>query len=199
MVVGGALYEYQPSFILGFHGCDASTGEKILSGAEVHLRKSEKVYDWLGSGIYFWEGSLARAWEWANAKRDEGTITTPFVLGAIIDLRHCLDLFDRGSMDPVKQAYGALKNSMTAAAIPMPKNVGLTPDKGGRLLDCAVMNLLHTMRADKKQEHYDSVRGPFLEGRRVYRGSGFRSHNHIQICVRETACIKGYFRPINDA
>ncbi len=198
-MVDGALYEYQPSFILGFHGCDEAVGEGILAGKMKHLKPSEKVYDWLGSGIYFWEGSLARAWEWAHAKHAEGKIAKPFVVGAIIDLGHCLDLFDRGAVDHVKQAHVALKQSMKASGRPMPKNVGPTPDKGGRLLDCAVMNLLHTLRADKKQPRFDSVRGPFLEGKRIYAGAGFRSHNHIQICVRETACIKGYFRPIDGA
>lgn len=90
----GSIYEYQPSFILGFHGCDKEVGESILSGAKKHLRPSEKKWDWLGHGIYFWEGNLARAWEWAADREKEGKIKTPFVLGAIIDLRHCLDLFD---------------------------------------------------------------------------------------------------------
>ena len=61
----GSIYEYQPSFILGFHGCDKEVGESILSGAKKHLKPSEKKWDWLGHGIYFWEGNLARAWEWA--------------------------------------------------------------------------------------------------------------------------------------
>jgi hypothetical protein len=33
-------YEYQPSFILGFHGCDKSVGENIISGKSQHLSVS---------------------------------------------------------------------------------------------------------------------------------------------------------------
>lgn len=41
------------------------------------------------------------------------------------------------------------------------------------------------------------LRGP--EGDAVnhgINGRGFRSHNHIQLCIRSESSIKGYFRPI---
>jgi len=192
----GSVYEYQPSFILGFHGCDKSTADKILSGQEPHLKPSEKAYDWLGHGSYFWEGNLTRAWEWAYARKAEGKIAEPSVLGAIIDLRHCLDLFDLQAMNQVKEAHAALVAMFAKTENPLPTNVGNTPDKAGRMLDCAVLNALHELRDVNDQQCYDSVRGPFLEGDPIYDGAGFRSHSHIQICVRSNACIKGYFQPI---
>jgi hypothetical protein len=33
-----STYEYQPSFVLGFHGCDATVGESLLSGQTKHLK-----------------------------------------------------------------------------------------------------------------------------------------------------------------
>ena len=196
MALDTSLYEYQPSFILGFHGCAQTTGASLLRGSESHLKWSEKKYDWLGHGIYFWEGNLARAWEWAHARQAEGKIETPFVLGAIIDLRHCLDLFDLASMRLVQAAHQAAQAAFDRDGEALPVNVGHTPDKAGRALDCVVMNMLHQVRDDRNLPAFDSVRGPFLEGETIYPDAGFRSHSHIQICVRETACIKGYFRPI---
>ena len=195
----GSVYEYQPSFILGFHGCQKSVGEAILSGKERHLKPSEKKWDWLGHGIYFWEGNLTRAWEWARARQAEGKIDEPFVIGAIIDLRHCLDLFDRETMRQVAITHKSLTHAFRKINQPMPQNTGPTPDKAGRQLDCLVMNALHSIRGESGQQPYDSVRGPFLEGEPIYAGAGFRSHSHIQICLRSTACIKGYFRPIGQA
>ena len=192
----GSVYEYQPSFILGFHGCERAVGEAILAGQEPHLKPSEKKWDWLGHGIYFWEGNLARAWEWANARQAEGKIDEPFVLGAIIDLRHCLDLFDREAMRQVNATYSSLVDLFARTDRVMPQNTGPTPDKAGRKLDCLVMNTLHAIRDASGQQAYDSVRGPFLEGEPIYEGAGFRSQSHIQICVRTTGGIKGYFRPI---
>jgi hypothetical protein len=191
-----SVYEYQPSFILGFHGCNKSVGEDILSDQKLHLRPSEESYDWLGSGIYFWEGSVARAWEWANAKQVEGKIQEAFVVGAIINLGRCFDLFDSNAMAQLVPVHQAVIQSAKQNGDPVPKNVGPKPDKGGRKLDCAVLNMLHTLREGSALPAFDSVRGPFLEGKPIYRGAGFRSHSHIQICVRNEACIKGYFRPI---
>lgn len=54
MVNVWSTYEYQPSFVLGFHGCEKRVAEKILNGKEPHLLRSEKKHDWLGHGIYFW-------------------------------------------------------------------------------------------------------------------------------------------------
>jgi hypothetical protein len=102
MMEGWSAYEFQPSFILGFHGCKKATGEAILRGDEPHLKWSEKDYDWLGSGIYFWEGDPYRAMAWAEDYKTSGRIEEPFVLGAIIDLKHCLDLFNHDSLRQVK-------------------------------------------------------------------------------------------------
>lgn len=54
----------QPSFVLGYHGCDKEVGERILGG-EPMVASVEK-YDWLGSGIYFWESDPLRARDWAE-------------------------------------------------------------------------------------------------------------------------------------
>ena len=42
---------------------------------------------------------------------------------------------------------------------------------------------------------YDSVRSSFLEGQELYPNAGFREKNHIQICVCNKNCIKGFFMP----
>lgn len=192
----GSVYEYQPSFILGFHGCDRSVGEGILSGEKTHLNASEKEWDWLGKGIYFWEGSVARAFEWAQDRKAQGKIKEPFVLGAVIDLRHCLDLFDREAMRLVAATHKGAVKSLKLAGKPVPSNSGKTPDLANRKLDCMVLNAVHEMRAGAGLQPFDSVRGPFLEGKPIYPKAGFRSHSHIQICVCNRDCIKGYFRPI---
>ena len=50
------------ALVLGYHGCDREVGERILGGGG-HLQPSENDYDWLGSGIYFWEDNPRRALE----------------------------------------------------------------------------------------------------------------------------------------
>jgi hypothetical protein len=196
MPVAWSAYEYQPSFVLGFHGCDKAVGEKILRDGG-HLQHSVQKWDWLGHGVYFWEGNPSRAMSWAMQRKKDGKIKTPFVLGAIIDLRRCLDLFDQHGLAQVKEAHRMYVKLSEIAGTEVAKNVGKTPDKAGRGLDCAVMNTLHAYRISREEPSYDSVRGPFLEGTPIYPDAGFLSDNHIQLCVRDTDCIKGYFRPLH--
>jgi hypothetical protein len=81
----------------------------------------------------------------------------------------------------------------------MPRNRG-GADALLRELDCAVINHLHQVRASARTplQPFDSVKGVFLEGGQIYEGSGFFSKTHIQICIRNLACIKGVFRVPED-
>jgi hypothetical protein len=63
-----------------------------------------------------------------------------------------------------------------------------------RNLDCAVIEMIHACREDANERKFDSVRAMFPEGKSIYKDSGFLDRSHIQICVRNPNCIKGYFR-----
>ena len=78
----------------------------------------------------------------------------------------------------------------------MPINKGGN-DRLHRELDCASIESLHTSMKKKRIPEFDSVRGVFWEGEDIYPTAGFKEKNHIQICVRDVNCIKGYFLPIN--
>jgi hypothetical protein len=191
-----SLYQRPPAFVLGFHGCDKSIGEAILQGKRKHLTPSSNNYDWLGPGIYFWESNPQRALEFALKARGtpvltKGTITKPFVIGAVIDLGFCLNLLDSHALEQVEDAHALFKSSLSEGE-KIPEN----HKAGARFLDCAVIQTLHAYREDNRLAPYDSVRGMFVEGEELYDGAGFRRDDHIQLCVTNTACIRGYFRPI---
>lgn len=59
----------------------------------------------------------------------------------------------------------------------------------------AVIEDLHQERYRNGLPQYDSVRGVFFEGHPIYESSGFMEQSHIQICVRNPNCIKGFFCP----
>lgn len=52
----------------------------------------------------------------------------------------------------------------------------------------------HKIMQDADKPEYDSVRAAFVEGEPLYENSGFFTKTHIQLCIREQSCIKGYFR-----
>jgi hypothetical protein len=194
---------FHPGFVLGFHGCDAATAIAVLSGRVEHLRPSENSFDWLGSGIYFWEASLTRARQYVRTSMirpspKQGAIREPAVIGAVIELGHCLDMLDTKYFDIVRDAFELLKQTTTRFGRPLPVNrpLGKSIDTILRDLDCSVINLVHQHRNENHLQPFDSVRAAFVEGRPLYEGASFYDLNHIQICVRNPKCIKGYFRPL---
>ena len=78
---------------------------------------------------------------------------------------------------------------------PLPENAGKTPDRKLRRLDCAVLNFYFTA-LERDGITYDSVRCAFIEGKPVYPGSAIHGESHVQIAIRNSACIIGAFRPM---
>jgi len=181
------LYSKLPNLVLAFHGCDISTYDKVLHQHE-RMEAKEQNYHWLGNGIYFWEHNFERAWKWAeNASQRNGSgVKNPAVIGAIIDRGYCLNLLDSRYIKMVKNQYPLLAEEMKIAGLPLPINT----DKRQHL-DCAVIDRL----CSEDDNKFDSVRGAFMEGEPIYKTSGFFEETHIQICVRNPNCIKGYFAP----
>lgn len=195
------MYSTKTGLVLGFHGCDESIINDILLGKK-GLKQSNNTYDWLGHGIYFWENSPSRAVEFAeflknNPQRARTPIKTPSVIGAVIDLGYCLDFTDYSNLQLLKGGYDLLKTAMDTLEVKLTnKPIGENKDLLYRELDCAVIETLHSLRLpDSELKPFDSVRGVFWEGKEIYPNAGFKEKNHIQICIRNKNCIKGYFLP----
>jgi hypothetical protein len=172
-------------------------GEALLDHSE-QLKPSENDYDWLGGGTYFWEANPVRGLEFAHQlqmRRQGGAneIKAPYVIGAVIDLRFCLDLMSSTGMRAVQQSYRELSDAFAKASKDLPANER-GEDLLFRRLDCAVINYLHAIRKRTGDAPFDTVRGLFVEGEPAYPGAGFRAKTHTQICVRNIECIKGVFR-----
>lgn len=107
-------------------------------------------------------------------------------------------MLDAQYFDMVRKAHEVLLNAMTKYDLPMPFNrpLGQSTDTILRDLDCSVINTIHENRKDDRLRPFDSVRAAFIEGQPLYAGASFYDLNHIQICIRNPSCIKGYFRPI---
>jgi hypothetical protein len=144
-------------------------------------KSSENEYDWLGHGIYFWEHSPERARRWAGG---DG-----IVVGAVIQLGHCLDLTDLQFTSLLKQSYVDLETDYRSKGLTLPKNTG--SDLKLRKLDCLVINSLSPSILDDVH----AVRGAFEEGDEAFPGAALKMQTHIKIAVRNRQCILGVFRP----
>jgi hypothetical protein len=168
---------------------------KVLNGEEP-LISSDNIWDWLGSGIYFWEQNPARALEYAiecapGKQKNKIRIKTSFVIGAIIELGNCLNLLEPFSLNIVKEAYNGLEKAIKESGEKMPVNKA-----PNRALDCAVIKYLNGVREISNELPFDTIRSSFQEEGELYPGSNFTSRLHIEICVRNVDLIKGYFLPM---
>ncbi|SKB27042.1 hypothetical protein [Daejeonella lutea] len=203
------MYELRPNLILGFHGCDQSVSEALLKNPK-NILKSEKPYDWLGHGMYFWENDLERATEWAKNKERLGEIKKASVIGAVIHLGVCCDFLDRSYIKLISSFYELMKIHYEALGIPLPVNTDAKSDPNRdkllRHLDCATIEFMHQKIFEAYQlevassgfsskKIFDSTRGVFTEGEPAFKGAGLLDKSHIQICIRNLNCIKGFFLP----
>jgi hypothetical protein len=187
------------ALVLAYHGCSLETAQQLLGGSS--FLPSTQDYDWLGSGIYFWENDILRAYQWATDPRLK--FDHPSVVGAVIELGNCLDLTTQSGIAAVKVAFDKLVRMSRREGTPIPENVDPARNPGNdkilRRLDCAVMNYLYKIaqtaqESDPKRLPYSTVRAMFPEGTELYPGAGFRDKTHIQLCVREPEQIMGVFR-----
>jgi len=177
-------YRSYPLFVFGFHGCDRSVAEKVLAGEE-DLQPSDNPYDWLGTGVYFWENAPERALQWAQDQKKK----EPYVVGAIIQLSYCFNLMDKGSALELKRAYDEMSHVFKDTSEPLPENKNKQNN-----LDALIINTASSL-AERRNKPYDAVRGAFIEGGEVFPGSAICGDTHIQLCVRNRECIQAYFRP----
>lgn len=201
------MYNTRPGLLIGFHGCDESRQQELLADPS-KLPKSEEAFDWLGNGMYFWENNYQRAMKWALDKQQQGRIKKAAVIGAVIDLGYCCDFLDSQFIHLISGYHSAMVDTYQKAGKEIPTNKDAISDVNNdllvRFLDCAVIEFMHSkiksaVRTDISVKGYsnykifDSLRGVYVEGAPAFDGAGLKSKSHIQICVRNPNCIKGYF------
>lgn len=207
------MYKKRPNLTIGFHGCDESVRDDLVTNPDV-VKRSQETFDWLGHGFYVWENNHSRALQWANDKKKRGTLKKPSVVGVLYQLEYCLDFTDSEFIDILSIYYDLMKQDLQVVGKDLPKNKDIPQDSYKDLvlreLDCAVIEYLHQrmdeeIRAEIVAEGYsklrpfDTVRGIFTEGGPAYEGAGIQSKNHIQICIRNLNCIKGFFIPRSES
>ncbi|MDN3583681.1 hypothetical protein [Mucilaginibacter flavus] len=203
------MYDVRPNILIGFHGCDVSVANKLINQPD-DIKISTEDYDWLGHGLYFWENNAVRAMEWAQQKKSRGKIANPTVIGAVIQLGQCCDFLDSKFIRMIQYYYSIMEEEYKNAGMKLPENIDhvkdLNKDKLLRILDCKTIEFMHSKIGTQIEEDlakkgysgfkkFDSTRGVFTEGGAAFPGAGIMEKSHIQICVRNFNCIKGFFNP----
>lgn len=200
------MYSSRSNLRIGFHGCDESVVQELLTKPK-KIKISEKPFDWLGHGFYIWENNYDRALQWAKDKQKRGKIQKASVIGVVLTLDYCLDLIDSEFINVLTQYYELMEKDFKSLGKTLPKNKQVKEDQHKDLLirelDCAVIEyLLHNKIKEEISQNktssikeFDSARGVFTEGGPAFPGAGIQKKSHIQICIRNMNCIKGFFLP----
>jgi hypothetical protein len=203
------MYDVKPNLIIGFHGCEAEIRDMLLQNPN-YYKISQKPFDWLGHGLYFWENNYDRALQWANDKKELGRIKTPAVIGAVLHLGRCCDFLDKRYIGLLAQYFTIMQSRYKKLGKALPENKNLPhdqhKDKVLRHRDCSVIEFMHSEIYDQVKidlqtkgftdyKIFDSTRGVFTEGGPAFEGAGLFEKSHIQICIRNPNCIQGFFMP----
>ena len=116
--------------VVAFHGTTETVADDLVAGGDFTL--SVNPYDWLGTGIYFWEYAPKQAWWWATRFKKK---SKPAVVGAMIRLGNCFDLLDPVNVQLLTGMYEVMMNKWEEEGTEPPSNV-----RQRKNLDCAVFN-----------------------------------------------------------
>jgi hypothetical protein len=94
--------------------------------------------------------------------------------------------------------YPLFINTLEKQGAAVPQNEpahGRDRDLVRRKLDCAMLNWAIPEIEKALRVRFQTVRGVFQEGIPACPGSGIYKKSHIQVVVRDSGCILGYFLP----
>ncbi len=191
--------------VLAYHGCDVTVRDRLVKGALAGLTPSSNRYDWLGDGVYFFEGDAKRALSFAQAAQRQTDkfysarpIVTPSVVGAVLCITRCWDMTTTDGRWEYRMAFDELRQLRTSMGRAMPVNGPAHEGDDALLLrglDCAVFNMGHRIRERDGLLSHQLVRAAFYQGRPVIEASEFREGTHLQLAVRDPQCVLGWFLP----
>lgn len=176
--------------IVGYHGTRLSVALDIVN-RRGRFKYSRNRDDWLGHGIYFWEYAPQQAFWWAERRRKRQGWDEPIaILGSMIRLGFCFDLLDPYNVLYLKEIHEEYKATEIAAGRPVPENAN-----HHKYLDCAVFQYAYAVIEDSEEQlSVDSARAVYIptgDEKRVWTRSWISNGAHVQICVRNPACILG--------
>lgn len=188
--------------VVGYHGTGITAALRLVNRVE-SFRLSERDYDWLGRGIYFWEYGPKQALNFAKIRQrqakkkknktpeEERRANEPLaVVACMIRLGFCLDLTEPENVEYLAEIYDSYSESMELAGAALPKN-----RHKYRKLDCAVFEYAYKVIEDSEPNStVDTARGVYVptDGTaRIWPGSWISRDTHIQLCVRNPASLLG--------
>jgi hypothetical protein len=165
--------------VYGYHGTSQTKAASILKNG---FLASDNDYDWLGTGIYFFQDAPMRAKQWAIEQHPQ----EPAVICTRIQLDNCIDLFDVKWFPILKNIYNLFDAQYRFANRPLPKQ---NPSRSkAHRLDCAFFNFASQLISDDEQT-VECIRAVFVEGESLFPDSAIFDLAHAQIVIKNSNLI----------
>ena len=188
--------------VVGYHGIGLSAALRIVNRVE-GFRRSQRDFDWLGHGIYFWEYAPQQALNFARIRQrqyqrkrnpsdeDRRRASEPLaVVACMIRLGFCFDLLDPHNVEYLRESYEPYRETLLLSGQALPRN-----SRKYRKLDCEVFEFAYKLIGkSEERSSVDTARGVYVPtggDRRVWEGSWISRNTHIQLCVRNPASLLG--------
>jgi hypothetical protein len=185
--------------VIGYHGTYLSVAIRLVTRVN-EFKLSERDYDWLGKGVYFWEYAPKQALNFAKIRQSQlkkkrnktfheqqRATERLAVVACMIRLGFCLDMTEPENVEYVKEIYDSYKDVVGEN---LPKN-----NRKYRKLDNAVFEYAYkVIEAAAPKQKVDTSRGVYVPtdgGKRIWDGSWISRDTHIQLCVRNMSSILG--------
>jgi hypothetical protein len=173
-------------WVYGYHGTSRSRAERILAEG---FKPSANGYDWLGTGVYFWQDAPNHAFLWARQNHP----TEPAVIQSRLRIDDsCLDLLDTLDIDN-PDFWMCMYNTFTAVRWDSGQAVPTqNPDVSGkRYLDCEFFDYVRAaVGQDSSSDSVGAIRSAFIEGKRIFPNSAIYDRTHVQIAIINTNLIE---------
>jgi hypothetical protein len=170
-------------WVNGYHGTSHRRAENILAAG---FRPSTNGYDWLGTGVYFWQDAPNHALHWAQQNHP----TEPAVIKSRLRIDNtCLDLLDMSGIDNSNfwmNSYNGFTEMYRIEGQNLPTQNPVIPGKCR--LDCAFFDYFVNTFTQKSISYRTStmigaVRCAFVEGKPIFPGSAVYDQTHVQISI----------------
>ena len=171
----------QPLRVYGYHGTSREKAQEIIDRG---FNLSTNDYDWLGTGVYFFQDAPVRALAWARERYPD----SPAVIKSELVLENCIDLLDIDWNPIIRATYAIFISAYQKSNLPLPRQ---NPQRSkAHRLDCAFFNYLVGEIIESQGESIGGIRAVFNEGDRIYPDSAIFDRAHIQISIRNLTLIK---------
>ncbi|WP_310419241.1 hypothetical protein [Chamaesiphon sp. OTE_8_metabat_110] len=176
-------------WVNGYHGTSRSRADKIIAEG---FQPSTNGYDWLGTGVYFWQDAPNHALHWAQKMYSQ----EPAVIKSRLRLDStCLDLLDMPDTNNTNfwmDSYNKFIEVYQQTGKSLPTQ---NPDiPGKRYLDCAFFDyLISTIERSSEPDSLGLIRSAFVEGHPNFPNSAICDKTHVQISVIKLDLIEHSF------